>query len=66
VLLADGLAAKSYLDTGDRANFANGGDPIALHPDFASRQWDAAGWSPLVVIAPALDAARRLLHARAA
>jgi hypothetical protein len=24
-LLADGLAAESYLDTGDRATFANGG-----------------------------------------
>jgi hypothetical protein len=32
LLLADGLAAESYLDTGDRGMFANAGVPIVLHP----------------------------------
>jgi fibronectin-binding autotransporter adhesin len=62
VLLADGLAAESYLDTGDRSNFANGAGPIALYPDFASRIWDAEGCAPLVVTGPALDAARRWVN----
>jgi T5SS/PEP-CTERM-associated repeat protein len=66
VLLAEGLAAESYLDTGDRANFSNGGGPIALHPDFSSRIWEAAGCAPLVVTGSALDAARRLVAPRIA
>jgi len=32
LLLADGLAAESYLDTGNRALFANATSPIVLHP----------------------------------
>jgi hypothetical protein len=39
ILLAEGLAAESYLDTGNRAMFENGGDPVRLHPDFAAEQW---------------------------
>ena len=58
VLLAEGLAAESYLDTGDRANFINSDGPIALHPDFSSRAWEAAGCAPLVVTGPELEAAR--------
>lgn len=33
VLLADGLATESYLDTGNRAFFANAGGAVRLHPD---------------------------------
>ncbi len=33
ILLADGLPAESYLDTGNRGFFANGGQPLVLHPD---------------------------------
>jgi hypothetical protein len=32
LLLADGLAAESYLDTGNRGMFANAGVPIVLYP----------------------------------
>ncbi|WP_207443821.1 Hint domain-containing protein [Roseomonas haemaphysalidis] len=35
VLLAHGAATESYLDTGNRAAFANGGTVQMLHPDFA-------------------------------
>jgi hypothetical protein len=35
VILAEGLPAESYLDTGNRAAFSNGGDAIAAHPEFA-------------------------------
>jgi hypothetical protein len=36
ILLAEGLPAESYLDTGNRAMFENGGASISLHPDFAA------------------------------
>ncbi len=32
VILAEGLAAESWLDTGNRGMFANAGAPVALHP----------------------------------
>jgi Arc/MetJ family transcription regulator len=35
VLLAEGLAAESYLDTGNRADFSNGGAATTLYPAFA-------------------------------
>jgi len=59
VLLAEGLAAESYLEAGDRANFANGGGAVALYPDFATLRWEAQGCAPLVVTGPKLEAARR-------
>ncbi len=37
VILAEGLACESYLDTGNRAAFENAGVPIALHPEFSAR-----------------------------
>ena len=58
VLLAEGLPAESYLDTGDRANFTNGGRSIALYPDLATRIRDAASCAPLVVTGKRLEAAR--------
>ena len=69
VLLAEGLPCESYLDMGDRHKFWNGGDVIALHPDFSSvtrdvaMLWEARGYAPLVVTGPRLDAARRRLDA---
>jgi Hint domain len=33
ILLAEGLPAESYLDTGNRGFFANSGMPLVLHPD---------------------------------
>jgi len=62
VLLAEGLPAESYLDIGDRSGFADGQGPVALHPDFASRTWDAGGCAPLVVTGPALRAVRRRVN----
>jgi autotransporter passenger strand-loop-strand repeat protein len=38
ILLAEGLAAESYLDTGNRTMFANAGMPILLHPDLTNDQ----------------------------
>jgi hypothetical protein len=65
VLLAEGLPTESYLPSGDRSNFENGGVAIRLFPDFsrgpshAQLVWDAHGCAPLVVSGPILDAARR-------
>jgi hypothetical protein len=64
VLLAEDLPAESYLDTGDRTKFANGGKQSTLFPDFATRVWEAAGCAPLVVTGAALDAARRRINGR--
>jgi hypothetical protein len=36
ILLAEGLPAESYLDTGNRCFFANTGEPLVLHPDLTS------------------------------
>lgn len=59
VLLANGLATELYLSSEDRSDFANGGGPMKLHPDFAVRQWEAFACAPLVVTGPAIAAVRR-------
>jgi hypothetical protein len=64
VVLAEGLEVESYLDTGDRNMFANGGGPVVLHPDFSQRTWEAAGYAPLVVTGVELDRLRRQLQSR--
>ena len=33
ILIADGLPAESYIDTGNKGFFANSGEPQVLHPD---------------------------------
>jgi hypothetical protein len=35
LLMAEGLAAESYLDTGNRGLFDNAVEPLILHPDFS-------------------------------
>jgi collagen type I alpha len=70
-ILAEGLAAESYLDTGGRAQFANGGEVIRLLPDFSARGpniaalWEAYGFAPLVVCGPIVDSVRTRLWRRA-
>jgi hypothetical protein len=60
-VLAEGLAAESYLDTGQRSAFENGGKTVMLHPDFSGLVWEAAGCAELVVTGPKLAAVRALL-----
>ena len=38
ILLAEALPAESYLDTGNRGLFENGGVPLILHPDMDGAQ----------------------------
>lgn len=63
VVLAENLPAESFLDTGGKQMFDNYGGPIALHPDFAIRVWEAEGCAPLVVTGPEVIAATRMLRA---
>jgi len=65
VLLAEGLACESYLDTGNRGAFANGGGVMDLHPDFARDIWTSKACAPLVMEGPVLAKVRGGLLARA-
>ncbi len=65
VLLAEGLACESFLDTGNRAAFANGGTAVQLHPDFALQTWAARACAPLVRDGAALARVRQRLLTRA-
>ncbi|MCX7384858.1 MAG: Hint domain-containing protein [Alphaproteobacteria bacterium] len=66
VVLAEGLPCESYLDTGNRSAFEDGGPALDLHPDFARAVWAAEGCAPLVTEGPPVIAARAALLARAA
>jgi hypothetical protein len=66
VLLANGMPAESYLDTGDRSGFSNGGGVIALHPDFSARSRSSNGCAPVVKTGPILEVVRKRLAADAA
>jgi hypothetical protein len=50
ILLAEGMPAESYLDTGNRGMFENAGFPLILHPgsDDGQRQRIAGSVRPLV------------------
>ena len=62
ILVAEGLPAESYIDTGNRGFFANSGAPLVLHPDltdetnYPTREagscapliWDEASVRPLL------------------
>lgn len=63
VIFANGLAAESYLDTGNRTAFANAGAVVMAHADLASGAWEARGCAPFALGGPAVRQARsRLLH----
>jgi parallel beta-helix repeat protein len=68
-LYSAGLATESYLDTGDRASFANTPDVVALHPAFGSSRtdvtllWEALGYAPLRVTGPEVERVRAQLAA---
>jgi hypothetical protein len=52
ILLAEGLAAESYLDTGNRASFVNSGLPVLIHAAFnapsGQARREAESCAPLV------------------
>lgn len=64
ILLAEGLPAESFLDTGVRACFANGAEHSVLHPDFTPLT-RADFCRPLIQDGPIVEAVRQRLVARA-
>ena len=70
VVLAEGLPAETYLETGGRAAFENA-DVTQLHPDFAPADsavgaiWRAAGYAPLLGSNGEFDRACRMLASQA-
>jgi hypothetical protein len=63
VLFADGMAAESYLETGNRGAFENGTAALTLHPDFAQTLREARSCAPFTETGPIVEAvALRLLQ----
>jgi hypothetical protein len=69
VLLAEGLPAESYLDTGNRAYFTNSGLALVLYPEFhvnaGLKCWEEDACAPLAVDAETVEPVWRKLAARA-
>jgi len=65
ILIANGMPVESYLDTGDRSSFENGGVAVTLYPDFTARTWEASGCATLMVAGPNVTAVRCQLNRRA-
>jgi hypothetical protein len=69
VLLAEGMPAESYLDTGNRALFAGAAGARELHPDLcatlSARAWDERACAVLQLGGAAVHAAHRALSQRA-
>ena len=55
LLLADGLDAESYLDTGNRGMFSNAAVPIALHPRPGRPRRPSNGASAVACLKSAAD-----------
>ncbi len=67
VLLAEGLPAESYLDTGNRGMFENGGEALVLHPDFtvAMPRRETGSCAPFADDAARVEPVWRALQQRA-
>jgi hypothetical protein len=69
LLLAEGLPAESYLDTGNRAFFSNAGLALVLHPEFhvnaGLKCWELDACAPLAVGAAAVEPVWHDLASRA-
>ena len=66
ILLAEGLSVESYLDTGNRSAFTNGGSSVQMHPEFALSVWESEACAPIVSDGEQLDFVRQFLLQRAA
>ena len=70
IVLAEGAATETYLDTGNRTAFA-GQDVTEAHPDFSTAPdvnyfaWDAKGCARLVITGPEVERARAAVMDRA-
>ena len=64
VIVAEGLPCESYLDTGRRNAFANGGGATMLHPEFqpdtdTQLLWESMSYAPMVVVGSVLEGSGR-------
>ena len=70
ILLAEGMPAESYLNTGNRGFFANSQDPLVLHPDLTDETdyptREAGSCAPFVWDEASVRPAWQRLAARAA
>ncbi len=70
IVLAEGLPAETYLDTGNRAFFDNAGPAALLHPEFhvnaGLRCWETDACAPLATDPAELEPIWRRLADRAA
>jgi hypothetical protein len=70
ILLAEGLPAESYIDTGNRGFFANSGAALVLHPDLTDEAGyptrEAASCAPFVWDEPSVQPVWQHLADRAA
>jgi len=64
IVLAEGLPAETYLESGNRRMFESDAAPMVLHPDFVSRRREQA-CARLAVSGPVVTAARQRLLDRA-
>jgi hypothetical protein len=65
VLYAEATPAESYLETGNRGAFENGGGAVTLHPDFAQTQREQTGCAPFAEAGPVVERVRAGILARA-
>ena len=70
IVLAEGLPAESYLDTGNRSFFANAGTTLSLHPECqvnaGLHRWKTDACAPLTVDRAAVEPVWHRLAQRAA
>lgn len=64
VLLAESLPVESYLETGNRNFFENGGGVIVLHPNIAQALREAKGCAPFAERGPVVTAVRDRINRR--
>jgi collagen type I alpha len=65
VILAEGLQVESYLDTGDRLSFENGGAALVLHPTFGAEPRAVMVIAETLGCAPLRTAGAEVEHVRA-
>lgn len=65
-VFAEGVAAETYLDTGNRHCFDGIGNVVLLHPDFAQARREGESFAPFAEAGPAVEKIRQALLDRAA
>jgi hypothetical protein len=64
IIFAEHAAVESYLETGNRGAFENGGGATILHPDFGQALREAGSCAPFIESGPAFEEVRFRLSRR--